>query len=191
MDRFTAIFWGFIGVIFAASLFFGIGAATQRVTIQGKDGRIDNGAIVRLVRVIDGDTVLVRQEGHSPAHIRIQGIKSFDAKIEKDVVSPYGKAAFEALERLGDKPLRVMLQNGAKDRFGRYIAAIYANDHDVALDLIRDGLVMAYTVYPFPAMTVYLQAQESARTAKRGFWANSDAVQRAAALIHEWQRQTQ
>jgi len=191
MDRLTNCFWGFIVILLGASIFFGIGASVQYREIQGRDGKIENGAVVRLVRVVDGDTVLVEQEGQKPAHIRILGIKSFDAKIEKDVVSPYAKAAFEALERtLANKPVRIMLQDGAKDRFGRYIATLYADDCDVGLKMIQDGLVIAYTVYPFPAMTVYLQAQEGARSAKHGLWASSDAAQRAAALIKEWQRQT-
>ncbi len=135
--------------------------------------------------------MLVAEEEQKPAHVRILGIKSFDAKIEKDVVSPYGRAAFEALERtLGNKPLRMMLHNGAKDRFGRYIATVYADEHDVALNMIEQGLVIAYTVYPFPAMTVYLQAQDAAKKMRRGLWANSEASERAIALIKESQRQT-
>ena len=190
MGRFTFLFWGFIALLGAASVFFGIGAYTQQKVIGGEEGKIANGSIVRLVRVVDGDTVLVSEEGQKPAHVRILGIKSFDAKVEKDVVSPYAKAAFEALERTcGNKPLRIMLQNSTKDRFGRYIATIYADDHDVALDMIEQGLVMAYTVYPFPAMTVYLQAQDRAKRMKRGLWANSEASERAMALIKEWQRQ--
>lgn len=82
-----------------------------------------------------------------------------------------------------------MLQNGSRDRFGRYIATIYADEHDVGLVLVDQGLVLAYTVYPFPAMTVYLQAQDAARKAKRGLWANGEASERAMALIKEWQRQ--
>ena len=190
MSRSTGLFWGFITLLAAASVFFGIGAYTQQKAIRGQDGKIENGSIVHLVRVIDGDTVLVAGEGQRPAHVRILGIKSFDAKIEKDTVTPYAKAAFEALERtLGNKPLRIMLHNGTKDRYGRYIAAIYADEHDVALGMIDEGLVMAYTVYPFAAMTVYLQAQDTARKTKRGLWANSEASERAMALIQEWQRQ--
>jgi endonuclease YncB( thermonuclease family) len=192
MNHSAGIFWGFIALLACASMFFGIGAFTQQKAISSRDGKIENGAIVHLVRVIDGDTVLVAEEGQKPAHVRLLGIKSFDAKIEKDAVSPYGKAAFEALERnLGNKPLRIMLQNGAKDRFGRYVATIYADDHDVALDMIEQGLVMAYTVYPFPALTVYLQAQDNAKKMKRGLWANSEASERATALINEWQREWQ
>ncbi len=191
MNRSTWFFWGFIVLLVGASIFFGIGAYTQQMAISGHDGKVGNGAIVHLVRVVDGDTVLVAEEGQKPVHLRILGIKSFDAKIEKDIVSPYAKAAFEALERtLANKPLRIMLNNSAKDRFGRYIATIYADDHDVALGMIDDGLVMAYTVYPFPAMTVYLQAQDTAKKMKRGLWANSEASERAMVLIREWQRQS-
>lgn len=190
MHRLTALFWGFVALLLGASVFFGVGASVERREIQGRDGKIENGAIVRLLRVVDGDTVLVVQEGQKPAHVRILGIKSFDAKIEKDAASPYGRAAFEALQRaLADKPVRVMLKDGARDRFGRYIAILYADDHDVGLGMIEEGLVIAYTVYPFPAMTIYLQAQEKARSEKRGLWANSEAAQRAAAFIKEWQRQ--
>ena len=190
MNRSTGLFWGFIVLLASASIHFGIGAYTQQIAIRGQDGKIENGSIVHLVRVVDGDTLLVAEEGQKPAHVRILGIKSFDAKIEKDVVSPYAKAAFETLERmLGNKPLRIMLQNGAKDRFGRYVGTIYADDHDVGLSMIEQGLVMAYTVYPFAAMTVYVQAQDGAKKMRRGLWASSDASERAAALIKEWQRQ--
>ena len=190
MSRSTGLFWGFVALLAAASVFFSVGAYMQQKAIGGQDGKIENGSIVQLVRVIDGDTVVVAAEGQRPAHVRILGIKSFDAKIEKDIVTPYAKAAFKALEQtLGNKPLRVMLHNSVKDRYGRYVATIYADEHDVALDMIERGLVMAYTVYPFPAMTVYVQAQDTAKKMKRGLWANSEVSERAAALMKEWQRQ--
>jgi len=190
MHRITVLFWGFVVLLLGASVFFGVGASVERRAIQGRDGKIEDGAIVRLLRVVDGDTVLVVQDGQNPAHVRILGIKSFDAKIEKDAASPYGRAAFESLQRaLADKPVRLILKEGARDRFGRYIATLYADDHDVGLGMIEDGLVIAYTVYPFPAMTIYLQAQEKAKSERRGLWANSEAAQRAVALIREWQRQ--
>lgn len=193
MDRLTSIFWIFISVLFGASIFFGVSAGLHRNEILGKNGKIESGAIVRLIKVIDGDTVLVEQEGQNPAHVRIMGIKSFDAKIEKDTVTAYGKTAVQALERgMAGKPVRVMLYGSSvKDRYGRYVATLYVDDYDVGLRLIQDGLVVVYTVYPFPAMTVYLQAQEGAKSAKRGLWADRNAAQRAKAMMNEWQRQSQ
>jgi endonuclease YncB( thermonuclease family) len=124
--------------------------------------------------------------------VRLIGIKSFDAKVEKDVVTPFGQAAMEALQRsMSGRPLRVMLNAMPKDKYGRYLATLYADDQDIALLLIRQGLVLVYSVYPFPAMQIYLQEQELARAGRRGLWANSAAKERALALISEWRGQNQ
>jgi endonuclease YncB( thermonuclease family) len=163
----------------------------QRELLKGRkaEGKIENGSIVKIVQVVDGDAVVVVQEGEKPASVRILGIKSFDAKIEKDIVTPYGQAAIDTLERLAkDKPIRVMLNSTPKDRYGRYIATLYMENQDIGLRLIREGLVLAYTVYPFPAMSLYLQEQELAQTGRKGLWANQDVAARARALMSAWQR---
>jgi endonuclease YncB( thermonuclease family) len=192
MDRSSGLFWGTIAVLFAASLFYSFGA--QREILKGRraEGKIDNGSIVKMVRVVDGDTLVLIQEGEKPASVRILGIKSFDAKIEKDIVSPYSQAAIDTLERLmTDRPVRVMLNSTPKDRHGRYLATLYVENQDIGLRLIREGLVLAYTVYPFPAMSLYLQEQDLAQAGRKGLWANTDVTARALALIKEWQRGTE
>lgn len=179
-------------MLFAASLFYSFGA--QREILKGRraEGKIDNGSIVKMVRVVDGDTLVLIQEGEKPASVRILGIKSFDAKIEKDIVSPYSQAAIDTLERLmTDRPVRVMLNSTPKDRHGRYLATLYVENQDIGLRLIREGLVLAYTVYPFPAMSLYLQEQDLAQAGRKGLWANTDVTARALALIKEWQRGTE
>ncbi len=155
-------------------------------------GKIDNGNVVNLVSVIDGDTIRVVQEGQQPASVRILGIKSFEANIAKDVAATYGQAAIDNLQRLmKDKPVRVHLHSTPKDKYGRYIATLYVDDQDIGLRLVKEGLVVVYTVYPFPAMSFYLQEQELARAGHRGLWANSEATSRALAIIHEWQGRSQ
>ncbi len=84
-----------------------------------------------------------------------------------------------------------MLHNPPKDARGRFLATLYVNDNDMALHLIREGLVLVYSVYPFPAMPIYLQEQELARAKRKGIWANSEVKTRAIALIKSWQEQTQ
>lgn len=191
MDRSSGLFWGTIVVLLAASVFYTAGAHREVLKGRKAEGKIESGGIVKLVRVVDGDTLIVVQEGEKPANVRILGIKSFDAKVEKDIITPYGQAAIDSLERLmTDKPIRVMLDNTPKDRYGRYIATLYADNQDLGLKLIKEGLVLAYTVYPFPAMSLYLQEQELARAGRKGLWANKDVEARALALISEWQRRT-
>ena len=192
MERSSALFWSIILVLLTASIFYGVGAQKEISKGRMAEGKIENGGIVKLIRVVDGDSLIVVQEDEKPTNVRILGIKSFDAKVEKDIVTPYGKAAIDSLERrLAQRPIRVMLGGNPKDRYGRYVATLYVDNQDIALKLISDGLALAYTVYPFPAMSLYLQEQELARAGRRGLWANKDVAARALALINEWQRRTE
>jgi micrococcal nuclease len=192
MDRSSGLFWGTIVVLLAAAVFYSAGAHREVLKGRKAAGKIESGGVVKLVRVVDGDSLIVVQEGEKPANVRILGIKSFDAKVERDVITPYGQAAIDTLEKLMvDRPIRVMLDSAPKDRYGRYIATLYVDNQDLGLKLIKEGLALAYTVYPFPAMSLYLQEQELARAGRKGLWANKDVEARALVLINEWQRRTE
>jgi micrococcal nuclease len=186
------LFWGCIAVLLGASLFYGVSVEQVRRSVTKSGGKIDSGSIVSLVRVIDGDTVLVAQSDQQPVLVRILGIKAFDASIAKDVAAPYGQATIDTLSHsLKDRPIRVLLHATPKDKHGRYIAMLYVEDQDIGLRLVKDGLVLVYTVYPFPAMSLYLQEQDLARAGRRGFWANAEVTTRALALLNEWRGRTQ
>ena len=186
------LFWGCIAVLLGASLFYGVSVEQVRRSVTKSGGKIDSGSIVSLVRVIDGDTVLVAQSDQQPVLVRILGIKAFDASIAKDAAAPYGQATIDTLSRsLKDRPIRVLLHATPKDKHGRYIAMLYVEDQDIGLRLVKDGLVLVYTVYPFPAMSLYLQEQDLARSGRRGFWANDEVTTRALALLNEWRGRTQ
>ena len=190
-DMQTTLFWGCIVLLLAASLFYGLNVEKMRRSASTA-GKVNSGDIVTLQRIIDGDTVMVAQEGQQPATIRILGIKSFEAGIEKDIVAGYGQAAIDTINRLmANQAVRVLLHSTPKDRYGRYIANLYVGDQDIGLRLVKDGLALVYVVYPFPAMSLYLQEQESARAGRRGLWANDEVSSRAFALIREWQGRAQ
>lgn len=192
MGRATIAFWSVILILAGASAFYGINAEKQRRSVQSAGGKIESGDLVRLVKVIDGDSLVAAREGQPPVTIRIVGIKSFDAKVEKDVVTPFAQAAMETIQRsMLDRPVRVLLATTPKDKYGRYLATLYVDDEDIAIRLIRQGLALVYTVYPFPAMQGYLQEQEQARAGRRGLWSNATATERALALIREWRNQNQ
>ena len=191
-DMQTTLFWGCIALLLSASIFYGFNANRMRRSMLGSEGKVSSGDVVMLERVIDGDSVTVAQEGQKPAAIRILGIKAFEASIEKDVVAPYGQAAVDTLKRLmANRPVRILLHSTPKDRYGRYIAMLYVDDQDIGLRLVKEGLALVYTVYPFQAMSFYLQEQEAARAGRRGLWANNEVTSRALALIREWQGRSQ
>lgn len=184
MDRTAAAFWGLITVLLTASVFFGLHGEQRRRSVQAANGSLANGDLVRLVRTIDGDSVLVAKDRQPPVAVRLLGIKSFDAKVAKDAGGSFGQAAIAAIEHLAhQRPARVMLGPTRQDKAGRYLAALYVDDQDLALQLLKRGLVIAYTVYPFPAMPLYLDEQEKAKAARQGLWAHPAAERQAEALI--------
>jgi micrococcal nuclease len=188
INRSSIIFWISIAFLLSCAAFFSVSVQKERNKVKASQQTIENGSIVKLLKVVDGDSVLVTQDEGSPLPVRILGIKSFDSKIEKDVVTPYSHAAVQALDRLmKDRPVRVMLAANSKDRHGRYIASLFVDDLDIGLHLVKEGLVLVYTVYPFPAMSLYLEQQEAARAQRRGLWANAGATDRAMALTRAWQ----
>lgn len=187
VDRRSAFFWGVIVLLFSSAAFYSFSVRQEMGKLHTTDAKIESGAIVTLVRVVDGDAVSVAQEGQGPTNVRLLGIKSFDGKIEKDITTPYAQAAMDALNRLlANRPVRVMLHTTPKDRNGRFIATLYVDDQDIALRLVKEGLVLVYTVYPFPAMSLYLEQQELARARRKGLWANTDVSGRALALMGAW-----
>lgn len=174
----------------SASLFYGANAVQQRQLLHHSGGKLQSGDIVRLDTVIDGDTIVVSKEGDAPATIRILGIKAFESKVARDAAAPFGKAAIAGLVRyMSNHPVRVMLNSTPKDSRGRFLATLYVNDMDIGLGLVREGLVLVYSVYPFPAMSLYLQEQELARARKKGLWGDTEVKRRAVALIEGWQGQ--
>ena len=191
MDKTSYGFWMLIVVLFSASVFFGLNAEQRRRSFQSGAGKLESGDLVKLVTAVDGDTVQVALEGQEPVTVRLIGIKSFDAKVAKDPGTPFAKAALGELTDLMTRhPSRVMLDATPKDKHGRYLATLFVEDRDIALHLLSRGLVVAYTVHPFPAMPIYLQAQEKAEAARNGLWASAEATQRARAMIETMRTQS-
>lgn len=189
MDRGTRVFWGLVVALLGASAYFGANAEHRRREVQRGEASVSTGAIVRLSRVVDGDTVLVQTDAGGSVAVRILGIKSFDPSGDKDPSARAGQAAVAALRKmLEDKPIRVLLNAEPKDKHGRTIATLFVDDKDVGLTLLKQGLVMAYPVFPFPALTIYLEEQEAARADRRGLWADAEAARRADLLLAEWRK---
>jgi endonuclease YncB( thermonuclease family) len=186
----TRLFWGLISALLSLSLYFGLNAESRRRELQKSEASVETGEIVRLERVVDGDTLLVKKESGDAVAIRLLGIKAFDSKPEKDELSRFGKAAIGTLERLAaNEPLRVLVHTTPKDRHGRTLATLYSGDNDLALTLIKDGVALVYTVYPFPSMPFYLKEQEGSRADRKGLWADVEASKRADLLAREWRRE--
>jgi endonuclease YncB( thermonuclease family) len=150
---------------------------------------VQTGDLVSFSQVVDGDTVLLANSEGGTVTVRIVGIKSFDAPSPKELGAAWTRSAIETLKKtLEGKPIRLMLSTPPRDRRGRMLATLVVDDEDVALTLIREGLVLVYTQYPFPAMHEYLHEQEKAKTEHRGLWNDPLASERAQLLVREWRK---
>lgn len=143
---------------------------------------------VRVVRVVDGDTVDV----DSGATVRYIGIDTPETRRRTsagwiptgDVEGEEAKKANDALV-LGKK-VRLEHDVQKKDKYGRTLAYVFVRENNrevlVQTELLRRGLAFLYTLPPnVRYVDVFLAAQKEARKNKAGVWAHEFHVPSAQA----------
>ncbi|MGP1385156.1 MAG: thermonuclease family protein [Thainema sp.] len=66
-----------------------------------------------------------------------------------------------------------------RDRYGREVAELYLGNQSVNLQLVQDGMAVVYHQYLdgcSDTQDLYLQAEQQARSQRRGFWSQPDPV---------------
>lgn len=114
--------------------------------------------------IVDGDTLWI-----DSAKIRLHGIDApeMKQKCHRNGTSYLcGQSSTEALRSLIGENL-IRCQGSAKDRYGRLIAVCYAGDHNLNMELVRQGWALAYRRYSKD----FVEVEEEAQQAKRGMWA--------------------
>ena len=148
---------------FALSAFVlaALALAANAVRAQAPPERIEG-----LAAVIDGDSLVI--EGRE---IRLFGI---DAPESRQSCGPAagaetewacGQAASDALAALV-AGRRTACWPRDIDRYGRTIAACRAGGRDLAAEMVRQGLALAYRRFS----TRYVAEEDAARAARRGLW---------------------
>lgn len=119
-----------------------------------------------LVRVVDGDTVVVRVGGREE-RVRLIGIDT----PERDEC--FFRQASDHLARLlGAGPLRLVRDVSERDRYGRLLRYLWAGGVFVNARMVADGYAHASTFPPDVAHAEELRGlQREARAASRGLWA--------------------
>ena len=125
-------------------------------------------ATVPLVRVIDGDSLTVRQEGETLT-IRLTGLDAVEYRQDCDSAAtrwPCGREARTALEKLaGRGPLHCEL--AAKDHYGRTLAACRTAPIPDGVDL---GAEMVRAGWAISTSDAYLIEEGEAQAKRRGVW---------------------
>lgn len=185
----TRIYWGLVGLLLAASVFFSVGVELRRARWRGEQLEIPSETVVATLRIVDGDEVVVRH-GEQIATVRILGIKCFDAKSNDPTTAGAGQRCMNALrDRVLGERVTIHYDELKFDGNKRLLAYLDRDGTDVGEELVRDGHALVYTRYPFSREADYLADQARARSQARGLWASDKAVVRATALDAAWRAQ--
>ncbi|HHT2664557.1 TPA: thermonuclease family protein [Citrobacter freundii] len=123
----------------------------------------------RVVRVIDGDTVVVMTISERTVRVRLAGI---DAP-EKG--QPFGQRARQFLaSRLASRVVEVT--GDRRDRYGRVLRTLRADGRDINAELVCGGLAWAYHVRDVAQTPAYLLCENAVREDKKGLWQATSPV---------------
>ena len=123
----------------------------------------------KVVRIADGDTftLLVDKKQH---RIRLHGIDAPETKGGQ----PYSQKSKDYLiSMIAGKTVTVEVKD--TDRYGRYIGIVSTSAiKDVNLEILRSGMAWHYNYYDNTPS--YKTAQQQAKKAKKGLWADPSPI---------------
>ena len=126
-----------------------------------------------VVRITDGDTVVVLDANKVQYKIRLVGI---DAPEKKQA---YGKKSKENLSDLVAGK-HVVVEYDKVDRYKRVLGKILLNSKDMNLEQIKSGMAWHYKKYQKEQSQsdrmLYSEAEIGAREARRGLWQDPEPI---------------
>ncbi|HZP31165.1 MAG TPA: thermonuclease family protein [Acidimicrobiia bacterium] len=126
----------------------------------------------RVVRAVDGDTIVVAfADGHTDT-VRILGVDTPETHDPRKPVQCFGpEAAAYTARRLTGKVVRLESDVETRDRYGRRLAYVYVGGHLYEEELLRLGYARLLVIQPNAAHARPLLADElAARRGRRGLW---------------------
>ena len=127
----------------------------------------------RVVRVTDGDTIVILDTNNAQHKIRLQGIDAPERK------QAYGTKSKEHLsDSIAGK--FVVVEFDKRDRYKRILGKVLLSDQDMNLEQIKAGLAWHYKKYQDKQAATdrvkYSDAEEDAKRNKRGLWTDRAPV---------------
>jgi len=131
----------------------------------------------RVVRIADGDTITVLDGANAQHRIRLQGI---DAPESHQAFGTQSKNSLS--DMIFDR--EVTVEYDKIDQYGRIVGKILLDGKDINLEQIKAGMAWHYKEYQREQSPtdrdLYAHAEDEARNAHRGLWADADPVEPGA-----------
>lgn len=162
-----AITWLVVSFVFLAIIVLGFATARSRTSEPAVGSTPSQPAAnsnqgFRVVRVLDGDTIVIVGQDNIELTLRLAGI---DAP-EKD--QAFGNDAAQFVDSLLTGRI-VRLDNVKRDKFGRVLAHAYLETRWIDLEIVQHGWAW---VYPDSESRVLREAEASARDQNAGLWSS-------------------
>ena len=124
-----------------------------------------------VVRVVDGDTIVVRLDGREQ-RVRYIGVNTPESVDPRRPVQCFGRdAAARNRELVGGKTVWLERDVSETDQYGRLLRYVSVDGRLVNAELVREGYARAVTYPPdVRHATLFRDLEQEARTASRGLW---------------------
>ena len=121
----------------------------------------------KVIKITDGDTIVVLIEGNKQVKIRLEGIDCPESNQD------FGNRAKQAVSDLcfGKE---VVIQKSGEDRYGRTLGYVFVGDVNVNKELLRQGLAWHYKQYNKDTELAALELE--AQKKKIGLWSHLNPV---------------
>lgn len=184
--------------LLGGAVWFTYGVYQFRKSIQSQpDPGLKSGAIVLPLKVIDGDEILVRHNGHRFI-VRLAAIKAFDPNTNDRIFDAFGKEAVRFLQSKIDSArkteFKVTFEKKIIDSKNRLIATMLGplpSKKDLAKELLSQGFAVVYTKFEHPLLARYRKVQNKAKKKRKGIWKNKRLRERVEKMIKAWERESQ
>lgn len=129
-----------------------------------------------VLRVVDGDTILVRGANGRSERVRYIGVDTPESVKPDSPVECFGKEASDRNKQLVEgRKVRLVPDREAEDRFGRSLAFVYVGDTFVNARLISDGYARTIEIEPNTSKAEYFADLERvAIRTRKGLWRDCD-----------------
>jgi endonuclease YncB( thermonuclease family) len=127
----------------------------------------------RVIGVIDGDTIDILTSRFETQRIRLSGIDA------PELGQAFGRNAKAALSSLAFTR-QVTIEWHKRDRYGRLVGKVTLDGRDIALEMLTLGMAWHYRQFETEQRVAdrgrYQEAENRARAARRGLWADAVRV---------------
>jgi micrococcal nuclease len=138
---------------------------------EGETSQLPATETARVVRAVDGDTILA-EVGGERRYVRYIGVDTPETVKEGTPVQCFGPQAHDFNERLvGGRRVRLVLGEERTDKYGRLLAYVYAGGRFVNAELVRRGYARTLTIAPNDRFAPrFARLAERAGRLGRGLW---------------------